>query len=456
MYKKNSILFIGRFYQHEKVLYNINSSMFCTNVYSPHTSKVEAKRYELDGLNKQQSVLRDDVVDEKNDKQAKSLLRATNHSRETATEITSNMIGSVQHEIATSNDDWYYFDVTTGGKITALLEMPSDSDYDLRLYSYEPSTETLTEIAYSMYGGNDMEQLSAVCTTAGRYYLKVEPYQATKMENALYYYLVRLDSMYDSNEPNDNPYQAKSLGNITSMKSAQGTIDSYFDTDWYAISLPSQMDIKYILNNVPTGAEYAIDLFDTSFNHIDGFSTAQSNSSRLTLDAGNYLIRIITNNGKYNASQNYKMDIVIMHSPSSSVYITNGGNHVEITNTDVYVNGAAVNLEWEFVYNLNYYRHQWITKRSGGTNNTAVNPSSYKNGTFLDGQHINSSSDCIAVTIKNFDLHHYCSSPYTNETRPFETWEYIYIDANSGQTIGSEANIYVIDYNINNTFTPFN
>lgn len=134
-------------------------------------------------------------------------------------------------------------------------------------------------------------------------------------------------------------------------------------------------------------------------------------------------------------------------------YTTAGGHQVEITGSGVYVDGSYVDLNWNFSYNIFYTR----TQNFRITSSTAVDASTYQNGTFKDGQNMNLSSDCIRVKINNFTMSYYCSSPYKSWSKSFgaNAWTYFYIDASTGKTIGTDANYYHTNMGITNTFNKF-
>lgn len=86
---------------------------------------------------------------------------------------------------------------------------------------------------------------------------------------------------------------------------------------------------------------------------------------------------------------------------------------------------------------------------------TVIDVNSYENGTFVDGQNINRSSDCIRVKIKNFNMTYFCNRPYDSWTKSINQWTYFYIDADTGETIGTDANYYHTDMGIRNRFYKF-
>lgn len=134
-------------------------------------------------------------------------------------------------------------------------------------------------------------------------------------------------------------------------------------------------------------------------------------------------------------------------------YTTDGGHDVEITDNSIYVDGEEVNLNWSCTYNINYTRIQKFKI----TSSTTIDAATYQNGTFRDGQNMNRSSDCIRVKINNFNMSYFCNNPYDSWNKKFgeNDWTYFYIDANTGKTIGTNANYYHTDLGLYNSFKPF-
>ena len=180
-------------------------------------------------------------------------------------------------------------------------------------------------------------------------------------------------------------------------------------------------------------------------------SLRENDESDVVVDVSNWESQSVNNQDRPSDASSSKLHEV--NSLNSVYYTTKGGHQVEITDSGIYVDGAYVNLNWSMKYNINYTRIQNFTI----TSSTKVDASSYQNGTFIDGQNMNSSSDCIRVKINNFDMEYFCNSPYESWDKHFgeSSWTYFYIDANTGKTIGTDANYYHTNMGIRNRFSKF-
>lgn len=373
------------------------------------------------------------------------------HTPDTALYLNSSYIGQVLADSATSEENWYYFQADTNAKITALLEQPSDGDYDIILYKLNLDNGVLTPVASSGYGGSAIDRLSMVNDSESYYFLQVLPAKASTATDAVYYFIIDLIDAYDKNEPNDNPSQSNVY--TGSNLSLTGTIDNVFDQDWAKITVTGTKNYQIELNNVPSGAQYAANIFDENLDVKSQLVSDGNKKTYASLSAGTYYICVASYNNQYSPSATYSFKLHEVHSLNSAFYTTKGGHQVEITDSGVYVDGAYVNLNWSFKYNINYTRIQNFTI----TDATKVDASSFQNGTFIDGQNMNSCSDCIRVKINNFDMEYFCNSPYDSWDKHFgeNSWTYFYIDATTGKTIGTDANYYHTNMGIRNSFNKF-
>lgn len=374
------------------------------------------------------------------------------HSANTALGLTSDQMGPTLQDSASSEDNWYHFTVPANTKVTTLLESPTGSDYDLVLYTYDDANSYITPVAASGYSGDGvLDRISYVSSSQTVYFLQVKPVTAATASDAYIYFIVRTDSVFDSNEPNDNISQA--YGNYKNSLSVSGTIDNGFDCDFYKFTSDSQKKYKLSLDGVSSDATYSVAIYNSSYNVVTEIQSSGESSKDITLDAGTYYLSVISYNGVYSTSANYTLKLIPYSTGSSVIYTTKGGHVVEITSDAVYVDSKKVDLNWSFEYNLLYIRRQTFTT----TSSTKVDAESYQNGTFKDGQNMNSSSDCIRVMINNFNMHYYCNNPHESWDKCFGSneWTYFYIDANTGKTIGTDANYYHTDMGIYNSFNKF-
>lgn len=178
-------------------------------------------------------------------------------------------------------------------------------------------------------------------------------------------------------------------------------------------------------------------------SYVNGLLSDGDASGYISLDAGTYYLYVASYNNVFSASQSYSLKVSPVHSTSSVFHYTNGGKIVEITPSTMYINGAEVDFNWEFRYSINYTRYQQATI----TSNTRVLASSYQNGSFVDAQNINKSTDCIRVKINNFNYFYFYYADGVEDTYTLNYGEndytYFYIDANTGKAIGTDADVYL-------------
>ena len=187
---------------------------------------------------------------------------------------------------------WYYVYVPANGKVTAFLQTVGNTsiDYDLYLYKFNPVDGTLTPQAQSFYGPAHYEQLSTPATAGDYYFVMVHAYQGADPVNP-YTLAVMYSNAPDSDEPDDNPWQAKSLSAAVSVTR---TLDNAFDEDWRVLTVPQQNTYAFSLNTAATGT-YQLQLFSNP--HGTPAATVNKNTqANYQLSAGTWYVRVLSLN----------------------------------------------------------------------------------------------------------------------------------------------------------------
>lgn len=186
---------------------------------------------------------------------------------------------------------WYYVYVPANGKVTAFLQTVSNTsiDYDLYLYKYNPLDGALTLQAQSFYAPAHYEQVSTTATAGDYYFIMVHAYQGADPVNP-YTLAVLYASTPDSDEPDDNPWQAKSIStgiNVTR------TLDSAFDEDWRVLTVAQQNTFSFSLNTAATGT-YQMQLFSANPNAAPAATVSKNTQSNYVLPAGTWYVRVLS------------------------------------------------------------------------------------------------------------------------------------------------------------------
>ncbi|RKH69508.1 carboxypeptidase regulatory-like domain-containing protein [Corallococcus interemptor] len=185
---------------------------------------------------------------------------------------------------------WYYVYVPANGKVTAFLQTVGNTsiDYDLYLYKFNPVDGTLTPQAQSFYAPAHYEQVSTTAAAGDYYFVMVHAYQGADPVNP-YTLAVMYSNTPDSDEPDDNPWQARSLSTAVSVTR---TLDNAFDEDWRVLTVAQQNTFAFSLNTAATGT-YQVQIFSNP--HGTPAATVSKNTqSNYQLPAGTWYVRVLS------------------------------------------------------------------------------------------------------------------------------------------------------------------
>lgn len=368
----------------------------------------------------------------------------------TALYLDSSYMGVALSDTANAYENWYFFNMEDKNKISVVLEQPSDGDYDIYLYQYHDDG-TLTLVSYSIYSGTKMENISAVCES-GYYFLRVVPDTAATAADAVYNFLITLIDQYDSCEPDDIPDFAVEYTDSINVKN---TIDNTFDEDWSKMTITSSGTYIISMSDIPEGNTYNVYVYNASFDFLAGMSCDKNKVGTVSLSVGDYYICVASASG-YSAVQNYNLKVVKRHTSASSTIFTKTGQIVELTSTALYINGAAVDMNWKYEFSGSSYNRRQYAKV---TDSTTFALDTVMNGTYYGADNV-SAQDCIAVQMKDFKYEYFyraagagANYDYINEPIDVDSW--FYVNAATGKVIDTEWNYFYWGLNRTRTFNEF-
>lgn len=184
-------------------------------------------------------------------------------------------------------EKWYLFDVANIAKLTAVLQqVPQNNNYNISLFSRPTGASEYSYVAESSMPGASNEQLSAIAMP-GSYILVIQ--SVGTASNDPYIFGTQHAIFFDSNEPDDNFWQAK---HIDALAGRNGTLDSYLDLDYFSFTLDQPRRISYKL----TGSDYQAQLLYA--NGSLAFTMANNTDTVLNLPAQSYYWRIYSPSGQ--------------------------------------------------------------------------------------------------------------------------------------------------------------
>lgn len=357
----------------------------------------------------------------------------------------------------------YLLEQTQKGKITVYMQAPNSNDvnYDLYLYKNNPDTGSLDFVAGSGNPAGMYEQVSEICDL-GVYVIGVhlKELKGTQMPCA---FIANSTLVYSSNEPNDKINQAKEYKLNTFLKDS---IDNPFDKDYYYFQVEDNGSYQAIFKNIPDNARYHASIYDTSLNHVAGYTFDSKNKTINfgNLEKGVYIL-MIGSEGGFDATKEYEFKLQKKLATNSDFIITKKGHLVELTKNALYIDGVKTDMSWGYRFSpdyLDYTRDQQVSVSEKtsfapkGTEDTLLN------GKYSGPQQV-TSDDCIIVYIDNFMYTYFykkliSGGVYEFYPPNFKDGEYVkfYVDANSNKAIDTILNWYSRENGMKQTFIPYN
>jgi len=251
----------------------------------------------------------------------------------TPPEYDINLNNTYSDTLTTASPESYYlFTITAATKFTALLNHQSstNSNIDIRLYKENPLTMLYESVSGSFYAGSSNEQLSEMATP-GNYLLAA--YAVGPITGGSILIRIQTSTGADSNEPDDNFWQAKPLAANVGFS---GNLDWENDVDFHTFTLSSATTINYSLTG---GNNYEARLYWST--GALAFTLPSDVIAPLTLPAGTYYWAISSPTGAGTPSAPYTFSayrdiasIVVDYDSDEGNYRRNwgAGNYFALSN----------------------------------------------------------------------------------------------------------------------------
>ncbi len=182
-----------------------------------------------------------------------------------------------------SDEDWYKITLSEKSKLNLkLLNIPTDCDYDLMIYN-----SSGTNVGGSYRRGNIYEEYNIVLDQ-DTYYIKIFSYQGCSSSQ---YTIWANKYKPDDYEVNESSTTAK---NITCNQTISGSIDNLADLDWYKINIPEKSKVNFKLQNIPSGCDFDIKVYNSSLDYVGGSYRGSNYNEEFwkLLTPGDYYIKV--------------------------------------------------------------------------------------------------------------------------------------------------------------------
>ena len=226
-----------------------------------------------------------------------------NDSQYTATtyENDADMYGTIS-----STSDVDYFKVTFGRDGNAnfyLGNIPSDCNYDMKIYSQPISGGGLTLLRTLATSGNYEQLLNLPVTSDKIYYMQVYSSKGSST-TAKYQVRAKITPTDDKFEPNNSFGTATALSTYSYI---DATLHKTGDIDYYVVNCSSGV-LTVTLSNIPWGCDYRFVVYDSSKNQI-AETTTSGNAEKETSVAVGYgkcYIKVYSKSGS-NQTSKYRL-----------------------------------------------------------------------------------------------------------------------------------------------------
>jgi len=217
--------------------------------------------------------------------------KEVNDSLEKANAVALNKTykGNIQYSYY--DPDFYKFTLVNDGNVTVSLPRKTNSSWEVTILNEFGEEYEYFHTSYSSTAlGNE---LRSVGLPKGTYYLKIDDYSSS--ESVPYEFTVGfVKSDYYEKEFNDSFEAADS---IKLNQYYNGVIQSYYDEDFYKMTLPSSMSVNILFKKMYQKS-WDVTVLDSYGNEVDYFYTDYNQSASgyqkegLTLKAGTYYIQV--------------------------------------------------------------------------------------------------------------------------------------------------------------------
>lgn len=259
----------------------------------------------------------------------------------------------------TGAQHWFYTQSDKDGQMIIHLDVPANTvNYDLYVYSYDPSTGNLYNFKGSAQGVGVSEHISFVTAKDSYYFILVHSAQGGG--SSQYYYLHVETTNLVEEEIDDSPETARMItSNLNNIVDYVGQLSMRTDEDYFKlITLGNGVTISLLSNNANTCAE----IFKLNGSNLDliGGITSASFDKIARLGRVPYFLRVaknstcyirvrhINNKNAYKTNDNYTLKVSSFNnsvSLSDAVHLggnINRGEVVYIANHKLYINSQFI------------------------------------------------------------------------------------------------------------------
>jgi Metallo-peptidase family M12/Secretion system C-terminal sorting domain len=237
--------------------------------------------------------------------------------------------GTISASIAPQYDnDYFYIYVGANSDLSFnLANLPGD--YDIQIFD-----QFGNYLTGGFNGGSNAENVYLANATPGYYYIYIYGYAGAFSTTQCYQLTTTISTIVvacpDYNEPNNDFYSATYLYEYSGD---EGNIDSYYESDYFAVYPYYSGDVYVYLFNLP--ADYDLQLFDSYGNLVSTSNTSGNGDEYVYYPYAYdyvYYARVYSSYGDYNASQCYSVF-------NYSTYYDWGGGYAPNVNQEEIVDG---------------------------------------------------------------------------------------------------------------------
>ncbi|MCL1989227.1 MAG: hypothetical protein FWG64_14830 [Firmicutes bacterium] len=249
--------------------------------------------------------------------------------------VDNSLFGLWLTNISSADESWYAFVAPENTKLTVALEQPMYGVYAVVLYRLDGNM--LNAVAISAYYTTDvLQQVSYLVPTTNMYFLQLVPLAPV---NGLYNFIIHTSTDFDNSEFDDNALDAREH---TLPFTANQTLDSPLDVDWFAFTTGDSDLLNVTLSNVPNGATYAVYLYDYNLNLLAAFASANEETRIWQLPQNTtFYIEVRSLNGGYSATSSYSLSVVEENLALPEPEVKNG---------KLYIDGVALNFNGLYIH----------------------------------------------------------------------------------------------------------
>lgn len=361
---------------------------------------------------------------------------AGSHTPNDAFYLPQHLFNKKLNDTIGREQNWYYFDINENSKISLTLQMPQNSEYDLRLYKYNAGTLEL--VSFSEYYGT-YEHLSYIAEP-GIYYFAILPF--SPVNNGTFSFVLDSITNYDQSEPDDNIWFAKQYANNINVEQ---TLDNVFDEDFFKLDITQEGRTFIRLRGISPidSNEYSIGIYDKNLNLIrDNFPL----DTYYKIPLGTYYVRVKNTNTSFDSPKKYSLNINTVLNGDFFKYSAKGDSIV-FNDRKISINGKTVPIYWEYNFQSIGYPYYRRVHRIKPLLDNSADPliCSLEVGTF-SGRGDSHTDNAIFISLSNvYVFSYFYKVPGIGTNTKHKDYRYpagfsAVIDANTGKILDASIN----------------